>query len=961
MERTTRTMHRRPTRPCRHTAMWKDAWRAIRGNGKRFAAMLVIVAVGVMMLGGLNSVGRDIRAGLDGFFDDTSMHDIEIVSTLGLDDDDIAALRKVSGVKDAAGERVASVTTTIGGKQASATVTELNDRGIDSPYVTDGRLPNAAREIAVTQQYVDDAGKSIGDTLEFRPDDSVAANVASVTTTDADGADDATGTFADGKYTIVGTIIDPNDIVNPSGPLALVSGGKTVYPMVVSSDSLADGGNDDGDGTAAGLPYTSAVITVADAAAMNTYDDDYLDTVADARAAIEAIQQTRERERTDAVRDAALNAAMSALDEQKAKIAALPDGLPAKTAAEQKLSDAEQAIKEKVAAIPNAKWIIRDRSAVTSWEDVKTQSDMVTRLGTLFPVLFLVIALLVSLTAVTRMVEEDRQLIGTYKALGYTCGETMLKYLAYAGAACLFGGLLGDALGLIGLPFVFTRRLISRIYVLPNYPLLVDWRLAIGGVLLFVVAITGAAAAATVGSLRLTPAELMRPKAPKAGRTIFLQRVGFIWNHLSFLGKVTARNLFRYKSRALMVIVGVLGCTALMTAGFGMGSSAMTLMPRQHREITTYDVLAVTSAADHADAQRSLDDDARVRSTLPLQVGSVTLSTAHDDANAGAADSSDESTNATSAHDRAHDEQITAQLLVVSDGKSLDGYLDLHAADGTTIALPDASDDGSSRSGNDGSGNGSSRDNNGDDPSAGVIVTTNAAHKLALADGDTIDLTDAMADTATVTVHAIAQYYTGNVVVMTQSAYERAFDADFAPNADLIDVKADDVDAKIAFADDLAGNDAYLSVTSAAKQERDFAKSFLIFFVMIGFIVVMAAILAVVVLYTLASTNIAERERELATIKVLGFRKREVHGYVNKEMLLLACFGIALGLPCGRGLLGFLLGKLDLPGMTIVPNVAWFCYAAAALLALAFTVLVEAATNRSLDRIDMVGALKSPE
>ncbi|WP_338070098.1 ABC transporter permease [Bifidobacterium ramosum] len=218
-----------------------------------------------------------------------------------------------------------------------------------------------------------------------------------------------------------------------------------------------------------------------------------------------------------------------------------------------------------------------------------------------------------------------------------------------------------------------------------------------------------------------------------------------------------------------------------------------------------------------------------------------------------------------------------------------------------------------------------------------------------------------MSNAATVMVSAVAQYYTGNIVVMTQSAYEHAFDADFAPNADLINVKSGNTNEQIAFADDIAENDIYLSVMSSAKQERDFAKSFLIFFVMIGFIVVMAAILAVVVLYTLASTNISERERELATIKVLGFRRREVHGYVNKEMLLLACFGIAIGLPCGRGLLGFLISRLDLPGMNIVPNVAWFCYVAAAVLALAFTVLVEAATNRSLDRIDMVGALKSPE
>ncbi|KAB8287007.1 ABC transporter permease [Bifidobacterium ramosum] len=541
------------------TALWKDAWRAIHGNGKRFAAMMVIVAVGVMMLGGLNSVGRDIRAGLDEFFDDTSMHDIMIVSTLGLDDDDIAALRRVDGVKDAAGEHVESVTTTVDGKQSSATVTALNDRGIDRPYVTGGRLPNAGHEIAVTKQYLDDAGKSIGDTLEFSPDDSMTtASAASVAATESAGssADDTSGksrvadtttrTFADGKYTIVGTIIDPNDIVNPSGPLALISGGKTVYPMVVSADALA--ASDDGNVT--DLPYTSAVITVAGAAAMNTYDDDYLDTVVDARAAIERIRKSREQARTDTVRQAALDNAMRTLDAQKTTIAALPNGLPAKTAAEQQLAKTEAAIKETVAAIPSATWIVRDRSAITSWEDVKTQSEMITRLGTLFPVLFLVIALLVSLTAVTRMVEEDRQLIGTYKALGYTRHETMLKYLVYSGAACLFGGLLGDTLGLIGLPFVFTRRLISRIYVLPGYPLLVDWRIAVGGVLLFVIVITGAAAAATVGSLRLQPAELMRPKAPKAGRTIIVQRVGFIWNHLSFLGKVTARNLFRYKSRA---------------------------------------------------------------------------------------------------------------------------------------------------------------------------------------------------------------------------------------------------------------------------------------------------------------------------------------------------------------------------------------------------------------------------
>ncbi|PLS30976.1 ABC transporter permease [Bifidobacterium margollesii] len=889
--------HSRTRRTGGHDALWKDAWRAIAGNGKRFAAIAVICAVGVMMMGALSSIGNDLRAGLDDFFDDTSMHDISIVSTLGFDDDDINALRTVDGVADAAGLRSQSVTTKIDGHRASATVTTLDGRHIDEPYLTDGRLPSGSHEVAVTKQYLTASGKHLGDALSFSPDGS--------TSSDAD-------VFEDGDYTIVGTVIDPNDIVNPSGPLALVSGAKTVYPLFVDGDAVSD----------TDAPYTSAVVTVKGAAALNTYDDDYLTLVADAQRNIETIRADRERSRTDEVKDSVRKPAEEKLAEQRRLVETMPDGLPMKAQAEGKLAEAQKKLDEKLADMPSAKWIIRDRGALTSYADVKTESEMISRLGKLFPILFLVIALLVSLTAVTRMVEEDRQLIGTYKALGYTRHETMLKYLVYSASAVLAGGVLGDLIGLLGLPFVFTKRMLHLLYVIPTYPLIIDWTIGIGGILLFLVLVTGSAMIVCTGSLRLEPAELMRPKAPKAGRTIMLQRIGFVWNHLSFLGKVTARNLFRYKSRAFMVIIGVLGCTALMTAGFGMGNSALTLMPRQFSEVATYDVMAVTKPADHDTVQKRLDEDSRVRSTLPLHVESATMSS----------------------QNGASNEKLTVQLMVVPDGESLDGYLDLHTADGESLSPKDSGDSG--------------------EPAA--IVTVNAAQTLSVRNGDSVDLTDSLMDEAGIAVTGVAQYYTGNIVVMTEHAYEKAFgdgssDGDgLSLNADLIRVDGDD-DAQIGFADDLAGQDEYLSVTSVARQQRDFSRSFMIFFVMIGFIVVMAAILAVVVLYTLASTNISERERELATIKVLGFRRKEVHGYVNKEILLLSVLGIAVGLPSGRALLGFLLAQLDLPGMNIVPNVAWYCYAAAAVLALLFTLLVSRATNKSLDRIDMVGALKSPE
>ena len=884
-------------------AMWKDALRAISGNGKRFAAIAVICAVGVMMMGGLSSVSTDLKAGLDEFFDGQSMHDVSIVSTLGFDDGDIDALRGVDGVADAAGIRAESAVTKVDGRQASVTVTALNDRGLDLPYLTEGRMPESGHEIAVTQQYLTDSGKRLGDTLEFSPD--------SVSTGSA--ASDSSGTFQDGSYTIVGTVIDPNDIVNPSGPLALVSGAKTVYPMFVAQDAVAD----------SDAPYTSAVLTVTGARAENTYGDTYRSLTDGTIANVEAIQTEREQVRTQTVRDAAVGKALASLDAQRQTVDAMPDANSMKAAARQKLADAEQAIRDKVNdSVPDATWVIRDRNALTSYADVKTEGDMIGRLGKFFPILFLVIAILVSLTAVARMVEEDRQLIGTYKALGYTRRETMVKYLLYSAAACLAGGLVGDLIGLLGLPFVFTQRMLKLLYVLPGYPLIIDWAVGVGGPLLFVVLICGSAMAVCAKSLALQPAELLRPKAPKAGRTTVFERIGFVWNHLSFLGKVTARNLFRYKSRALMVIVGVLGCTALMTAGFGMASSAFSLMPRQFGEIATYDVMAVTKPADHDDAQKALDADGEVTGTLPLHLESGTLSAASGSSSDGSSDGDGT--------------KITVQLMVVPDGESLDGYLDLRTVDGAALSLDDS----------------------------GVIVSANAAKTFGLASGGTVNLADAMMRTADVTVSGVAQYYTGNVAVMTERAYRAAFDVaddtDLAVNADLMQVAGDE-DAQIAFADSLASQDRYLSVTSAAKQMRDFARSFMIFFVMIGFIVAMAAILAVVVLYTLASTNISERERELATIKVLGFRRREVHGYVNKEMLLLSAIGIALGLPSGRLLIGGLLSMLDLPGMNLVPNVAWYCYVAAAALAFLFTWLVSRATNRSLDRIDMVGALKSPE
>lgn len=865
----------------RHSALWKDAWRAISGNRKRFIAIAVICAIGIMMLNGLNAVGTDIRGGLDDFFDDVNMHDASVVSSLGLDDGDIAALQGIEGVEKAAGVHAQNMYTVVQGRKKAALVTALNGQGIDRPDLREGRMPKAAYDVVVTRQYLDDSGKRLGQTLDFTVDTVAGQSGPAI---------------AAGRYRIVGVVADPTDIVDPNGPLAMASGSRKVYPLFVAGKAVA-----------AGSPYTSAVVTFTGASALGTFDDDYLSLVSRGIDHLKAIEHDREFARTQAVKSKALEP----IEAQEAKLSGLPDGLPQKTVAIQRLAQA----RAKVDSMKSAQWHIVDRSALPSYADVKSQSALILKVGELFPVLFLVIAVLVGLTAIARMVEEDRQLIGTYKALGYRRGEVMTKYVLYSLLACLTGGVVGDLLGIVGLPLVFTRKIVKRLYMLPGYPLKVNWWLGLGGVLLFVVAIVGSAVAVSVGQLRKNPAMLMLPKAPKPGKTIILQRIPSVWSRLSFLDKVTARNLFRYKSRTAMVVIGVFGCTSLMTVGFGLTSSAFTLMPRQNAQVTTYDVLAVTSDADYAGSRSRLKADDQVQGLRSVRLEAGTLSTADAKASGGLST------------------QVSTQMLVVPRGQTLSGYVNVVS-------------DGHSR-----------------EPlrlgGSGVVVTRNAAQDLGLHVGDRVELENAAMETTETRVTGVALSYTGNYVFMSQKAYEKLYGV-FHANAELMKIRGGN-DNAIDFANRLGRQDAYLSVVSNAKTARDFTKSFMILFVIIGFIVVMAAALAIVVLYTLATTNIEERRRELATIKVLGFRNREVHGYVNKELAVLSVTGTVIGLPCGYWLLTFLLGMLVMPGMTIVPNVRWFCYVAAAALSLVFTWLVTRITNRSLDRIDMVAALKSPE
>lgn len=577
--------------------------------------------------------------------------------------------------------------------------------------------------------------------------------------------------------------------------------------------------------------------------------------------------------------------------------------------AEAELADAQAEIDD----IDTATWYVQARSSNSSYSSVESDADSIEAIGTLFPIVFLVVAVLVSLTTITRLVEEERGLIGTYKALGYRNSEIYAKYLVYALAACIAGCVFGLFLGFIALPaFIFV--VFGIMYLLPGYAFAFDPVYGLGGVAIFAVAIGGTAYLACRSEVRRTPAELMRPKAPKSGSRIFLEHIPAIWSRLSFLNKVTARNLFRYKRRFFMTVAGILGCTALIVCGFAIKDSVAELVPEQYERIARYDIMAVTESGEHDAAASDLAADARVDELIRIYIDSTTL-------------------------DHNGDEE-TVQLIVVPDGTDLSDYIDISDRDtDEPIELPES----------------------------GAVVTQNAAEVLDFVADATVELQDSQLNGARLTIAAVARNFLGNYLYMSEAAYLEAFgdsaaalddEENFEPNGVLVRCTEGD---EASLADELSDDTRFLSVTSTSELADDFSQSFMLINAVVAIVLGMAAALAFAVLFTLSTTNISERERELATIKVLGFRPREVHHYVNKETIILTIIGIVCGLPFGYVLGDMLLHVLKMPQISFLTTVTPVSYVLAAILPLVFALVVNLITNRTLNRIDMIEALKSVE
>lgn len=561
--------------------------------------------------------------------------------------------------------------------------------------------------------------------------------------------------------------------------------------------------------------------------------------------------------------------------------------------------------KEEIADIDMTQWYVQDRTSLSGYVNVESDAACIESLASVFAVVFFVVAILISLTTVTRMVEEERGLIGTYKALGFTDKEIRKKYVSYALSASVFGGILGDVGGFVILPeilFIFF----DVMYMLPRYYLQVDMVSGTISVLLFIVGIAGAAYVACYAELKHLPAYLMRPKSPKMGSRVFLEYITPLWKRFSFLNKVTARNLFRYKKRFFMTVLGIMGCTALLVFGFAIKDSVSELMPMQYENVYKYDLLAATTADDNDKLIAYMENSEEVASYLNIQVETIKLKNAEGDT-----------------------EKV--QMLVFPTGEAIAEYLTLTDTQLVPFTLKDE----------------------------GIYLTENAAIILDLKKEDTVSIQKLNLEQENTKVAGLVKNYLGNNVYLTKAAYENIFEI-YEPNGVIANL-ADACTDQIAFAETMSEEDWILSAVSTEDLKEGFSAAFTLINIVVYVVLIFAAGLAFVVLFTLASVNISERIRELATIKVLGFYDGEVHSYVNKETLILTGMGILLGLPVGAAMSNTLTSILKMPSIYFAVTIYNKSYFFAAGLAMLFALLVQFMTDRTLNGIAPAEALKSVE
>ena len=578
---------------------------------------------------------------------------------------------------------------------------------------------------------------------------------------------------------------------------------------------------------------------------------------------------------------------------------------------EEKLEDAQKEIddaQKEIDKIEKAVWYTFDREDNNGYTMLKESIESIKNISSVFPILFYLIAILISLNSMTRMVEEERIEIGTLKALGYKNSKIIFKYIIYSLLACLIGGILGMFLTYKMIPLIIWN-VYEVLFYLPEFyaPLRISY--GVIGIIIAIICICGATLFASISELKNMPSVLMRPKAPKKGKRVFLERIKIIWKRLSFSQKVTIRNVFRYKKRVLMTIIGITGCTALITAGFGLKDSIAGVVTAQFGEVFTYDATITLQNEDNMEnLEQTLAEYQGIDNILKInmETGQVKFN---------------------------NSDEKDVILFVPENAEEINKSVNLY--NWKTDEIVNLNDDG-------------------------IIITEKLAETLEISIEDKITLIDNDKIEYEFEVTNIVKNYVDNYVFMTKNLYEQNLGY-YETNMLLFRVDDNIDNYKSELSEKVLENESVSAINFISGSINSLEKTLGSLNYVIAVLIIASAILAFVVLYNLSNINISERKREIATLKVLGFYNNEVDSYINKETLILTGIGIVLGLILGFFLNDFLITTCEFESIHYLKQIHPISYIYSALISTTFTVIVNIIIHYHLKKVDMIESLKSVE
>lgn len=888
----------------------KDLLREIRKSFSRFFSIFAICLIGVAFFAGVSASSGDMKESANTYYKNTNLYDLRIVSSIGFDDVDVERIGQIDGVKDTFATVNLDALTYVTDLESVVRVSELpREDGINKLTLIKGRMPENPNECVIRVEMSQQMPELNSD----------------ITLKASEG--DITEDLVNQTFKVVGYVYTPL-YISYYLDQTNIGNGNVAYQI------FTDGSNFKSE------YYTDVYVTLNDSKKYNTYDKDYFDYVDSFKDEILSVGEARFGERIESligeVEQKRQERLSTVNDEIRLQVISnltdvyqsyYPDTDVSSMIApyiEQNYQNAlqsfdyslvnepfDKAIEDIYDKAQNFTWKSLTRNELYSFVDYKQSSNRMGAIATVFPLFFILVAGLVSLTTIARLIDEQRGLIGTYKALGYSKSVITAKYVLYALIASVLGGVIGCAFGLKFFPFIIINAW-NIIYQIPKIVYASHGLLSVISVLSLALTTVIVTVYVCINETSEVPSELLRPKSPVTGKKILLERITPIWNRLSFTMKVTLRNIFLYKKRLFMTILGIGGCGALILAGFGIKDSVQSIIDRQFNDILHYDLVVTLN--------EGIEDDQRIELDNDMSTNLVYTDYIKDYSYSGNIKGSKKSEK--------------CNISVIGDAKEFKNYYTFRdRKSGKKYDLNDS----------------------------GVILSEKLAKDLDLKVGDEFIMPDANGVAINVKVSNICETYVGHYLYISSSYYEKLTGEHLNPNTLLVKLPDSRDDTVSVVGNDLLKRD-YIKGLSFVKTNRErFEKTIQSIDLVTVILIISAALLSFVVVFNLIDINVSERLREIATIKVLGFYDYEVAMYVYREITILTLIGGLLGLGLGVLLHSYIMTTIELEDVMFGTYKSLSSFIDAYLITIVFSFVISLVMYPRLSKIKMVESLKSIE